>query len=121
MHIDAIRKFIADHPHVKSEHLTTSQCNRTIVKSESAGTGKPYIGKYESLKASDGKPMVALATVFVSHAWQYPFYDVVVDVMEQHAKDHPKILTGSVRHSEMGSGTLEKYCLLYHHGMTQYL
>ena len=89
MHIDAIRKFVADHPQVKSEHLTTSQCNRTIVKSESAGTGKPYIGKYESLKTSDGKPMVALATVFVSHAWQYPFYDVVVDVMEQHAKDHP--------------------------------
>ena len=89
MYIDAIRKFVADYPQAKSEHLTTSQCNHTIVKSESAGTGKPYIGKYESLKTSDGKPMVALATVFVSHAWQYPFCDVVVDVMEQHAKDHP--------------------------------
>ena len=89
MNIDAIRKFVADYPQAKSEHLATSQCNRTIVKSESADTGIPYIGKYESLKTSDGKPMVALATVFVSHAWQYPFYGVVVDVMEQHSKDHP--------------------------------
>lgn len=90
MHISAIRKFIADHSQVKTEHLTTSQCNRTIVKSESAGTGKPYIGKYEGLKDSDGRPFVATATVFVSHAWQYAFYDVVVDVMEQHAKEHPE-------------------------------
>lgn len=35
-------------------------------------------------------PYVSSATVFVSHAWRYSFYDVVVDVMEQHAKEHPE-------------------------------
>ena len=34
-------------------------------------------------------PLTAPATVFVSHAWRYNFYSVVVDVMEQFAAEHP--------------------------------
>ena len=36
-----------------------------------------------------GKPFVATATVYISHAWRYSFCEVVVDVMEGHAKDNP--------------------------------
>ena len=35
-----------------------------------------------------GNPWCA-ATVFVSHAWRYSFYDIVVDVMEQYAGEFP--------------------------------
>ena len=60
------------------------------MKPESLGTGNPYISKYLDLcDSKTGKPLVAPATVFVSHAWRYSFYDVVVDAMEQHAKEHP--------------------------------
>ena len=30
-----------------------------------------------------------MTIVFVSQAWSYSFYDVVVDAVEQHAKEHP--------------------------------
>lgn len=89
MHISAIRKFLDDHPQVRSENLTTSQCNRQIVKSESEGTGKPYINKYVGLKDKKGKPLVAPATVFISHAWRYPFAITVADCMEQHVDKEP--------------------------------
>lgn len=36
-----------------------------------------------------GAPLISSATVFVSHAWRYSFYDVVVDIMEQHAMKNP--------------------------------
>ena len=87
MHITAIRRFIKDHPRAKAEHLTTSQLNSAAVKPESFCSGNPYIPKYLDLcDSKTGKPLVAPATVFVSHAWRYSFYDVVVDAMEQHAK-----------------------------------
>ena len=90
MHISAIRKFVHNHPTVKSEHLTTSQIDRAFIISESADTGQPYIHLYADLCDDiKGVPLVAPATVFVSHAWRYAFYDIVVDVMEQHAKDNP--------------------------------
>ena len=90
MHISAIRKFIEDHPQAITDHLTTSQLNKAFVKAETEGTGHPYIEKYRTLKDADtGVPFVSTATVFVSHAWRYSFYDVVVDVMEQYAVDHP--------------------------------
>ena len=90
MHIKAIRKFLEDHPQVKSQKMTTSQINRGIVKPESLGTNEPYIHKYATISdPNTGIPYVATATVFVSHAWRYPFYDIVADVMEQHAESHP--------------------------------
>lgn len=50
----------------------------------------PYIKWYNKRKDSEtGKAFVAPATVFVSHAWKYQFYNVVVDVMEQYAEKHP--------------------------------
>ena len=38
---------------------------------------------------NSGVAFVSSATVFVSHAWRYTFYSVVVDVMEQYAAEHP--------------------------------
>ena len=89
MHIEAIRKFVQDHPEIISDQLTTSQTNRQIVKPETESIGKSYIHLYSDARTSTGRPLVSGATVFVSHAWQYAFYDVVVDVMEQYASKHP--------------------------------
>ena len=56
-----------------------------IVKPESKGTGQPYIQIYANSKdAITRKPLVSAATVFVSQAWRYSFYEVMVDVMEQY-------------------------------------
>ena len=74
MHIKAIRQFLEDHPQVESQKMTTSQTNRGIVKPESLGTNAPYIHKYATISdPNSGIPIVAPATVFVSHAWRYPF------------------------------------------------
>ena len=89
MHISAIRKFIQDHPVVREKNLTTSDINHAIVKPESLGTRKPYINLYSGQYDSAGNSLVSKATVFVSHAWRYLFYDVVANVMEQHAQDDP--------------------------------
>ena len=90
LHITAIRRFIKDHPRVISDHLTTSQINREIVKLETEGTNKPYIHKYNGERDDKtGVPLISQATVFVSHAWKYNFYEVVVSVMEQYASKHP--------------------------------
>ena len=90
LHITAIRKFIRDHPEVKSDSLTTGDINTTIVKPETAGTGSPYLYKYiNTCDEVSGVSYTAPATVFVSHAWRYNFYEVVVDVMEQFATEHP--------------------------------
>ena len=78
MHITAIWKFLNDHLLVQSEKLTTSQTNRTYIKKETAGTNKPFIAQYiGKVDAAKGVPLIAKATVFVSHAWRYPFADVV--------------------------------------------
>ena len=85
-----MRKFIRDHPAAKDEHLTTSQLNSKFVKPETEGTSKSFIHQYADLRdETTGVPLVSTATVFVSHAWRYSFYDVVVDVMEQYAKQFP--------------------------------
>lgn len=84
MHISAIRKFLTDHPEVTANNLTTSQTNKAVVKPESLGTNKPYIDKYTGQTNELGWPCVAPATVFVSHAWKYPFSSTVADVMEQY-------------------------------------
>ena len=61
-----------------------------IVKPESKGTGQPYIQIYaNSNDEATRKLMVSAVTVFVSHAWRYSFYDIVVDVMEQYAGEFP--------------------------------
>ena len=90
LHITAIRKFLNDHPKVKEDNLTTSQINSEYIKPETAGTGQAYIHQYQGIRDDiNGAPLVSSATVFVSHAWRYAFYDVVVDVMEQHVREDP--------------------------------
>lgn len=89
MHISAIRKFLADHPNVVKESLTTSGTNRAVIKPESLGTNKLYINLYKGQTGENGVPLVAPATVFVSHAWRYSFTDTIADPMEQHAAKDP--------------------------------
>ena len=90
MHINAIRAFINDHPIVIDEQLTTSGINRKIVKPETEGISKPYIDTLANTNDPQTViPYVSAATVFVSHAWKYRFYDVVVKCMEQHAVTNP--------------------------------
>ena len=60
------------------------------MKPKTKGTQQPYIEKYVGMRdPNSGVAFVSPATVFVSHAWRYAFYSVVVDVMEQHAAEHP--------------------------------
>ena len=88
--ISAIRKFVEDHPRVKTHHLTTSQVNSEFVKPETKDLYSSYLELYHgSIDDATGSPLVADATVFVSHAWKYAFYDIVVNVMEQYAQQHP--------------------------------
>lgn len=90
MHITAIRRFIEDHPKVKVDHLTTSEINSAFVKPETKHTNQSYIQLYKDAQdPTTGIPLVSTATVFVSHAWRYAFYDVVVNVMEQYASRNP--------------------------------
>ena len=57
---------------------------------ETKDTNHRYIQKYMKLEdKTTGVPLISTATVFVSHAWRYAFYDVVVDVMEQYARKFP--------------------------------
>ena len=90
MHVTAIRKFLKDPPKIEEQHLTTSEINSMFIKPETKGIGYPFITQYiNQCDALTGKPLVQPATVFISHAWRYSFYDVVVEVMEQHACEHP--------------------------------
>ena len=89
MHITAIRKFLNDHPDVTAKGWTTSDINREVVRPESKGTSKPYIDLYKTLNTAEGKPYVAPATIFISHAWRYKFAATVADVIEQHSKADP--------------------------------
>ena len=90
MHMFAIRKFLDDHQEKISKGMTTSDFNRGIVKDKTKGTNAPFIDLYkDEMDIKTGKPLVAPATVFVSHAWKYPFVEVVVDVMEQYNKRNP--------------------------------
>ena len=85
----AIRKFLNDHPDVRAKGWTTSDINREVVRPESKGTSKPYIDLYKTLNTAEGKPYVAPATIFISHAWRYKFAATVADVIEQHSKTDP--------------------------------
>ena len=90
MHINAIRNFIAEYPPIKDRHLTTSEINKEIIKTQTLGTEQPFIHKYTDISdPKTGVPYISLATVFISHAWRYKFYDVVVAVMEQYASKDP--------------------------------
>ena len=88
--IEFVRKFIADHhQHIKdfAAFTTTDVCEK-IVKPETLAEQCAYIDLFSDQRDGNGKPFIAKATVFVSHAWKYKFSDPV-DVMEQHAKDNP--------------------------------
>ena len=90
MHINAMRAFINDHPIVIDEQLTTSGINRKNFKPETEGTSKLYIDTLANTNdPQTGIPYVSAATVFVSHAWTYRFYDVVVKCMEQYTVTNP--------------------------------
>ena len=90
MHIAAIQKFLNDNEDKIQSKWTTSDFNGNIVKPQTEGTNEPYIELYKNTKdAESGKPLVAPATVVISHAWKYEFVDVVVNVMKQHAQENP--------------------------------
>lgn len=89
LHISGFAKFIEDHPKVVSDGMTTSQINRQIIKLITHGSSKPFIDSYTKLKTKSGRPLVAPATVFVSHAWKYQFVDIVMDVLLQHSQKEP--------------------------------
>ena len=92
--ISAIRKFVEDHPRVKTHHLTTSQVNSEFVKPETKDLYRSYLELYHgSIDDATGSPLVVDATVFVSHAWKYAFYDIVVNVMEQRS-NIPVLISG---------------------------
>ena len=138
MHVTAIRKFLKGPPKIEEQHLTTSEINSMFIKPETKGIGYPFITQYiNQCDALTGKPLVQPATVFISHAWRYSFYDVVVEVMEQHACEHPdayfwfdlftnitrmrwplRTLNGSKQHSDKVWGRLViKYFTFFHPGM----
>ena len=68
--------------------MTTVQVNRAVIKSETRDTNQPFINKYIGLTHSDGRPLAAPATLFVSHAWKSAFCDIV-DALEQHEAKYP--------------------------------
>ena len=89
MRINAIRHFVAEYLTVEDSGITTSGINKEIVKPKTLGTNRPYINKYIGVSdPNTGVPHTSSATVFVSHAWKYTFYEVVVAVMEQYASKH---------------------------------
>ena len=92
MHINAIKHFAAEYPTVKESGITTSGINKEIVKPKTLGTNQPYFNKYIGVRdPNTGVPYTSSATVFVSHAWKYKFYEVVVAVMEQYASKHQDV------------------------------
>ena len=55
---------------------TTNVCN-AIVKPKTLDRKCAYIELIKDVNDTDGKPFVAPATVFVSHAWKYKFSEPV--------------------------------------------
>ena len=88
MSISAFQAFVEEFKDVETKALTTTAISEQFVKAENRRMGAPYINKYIGMKDKDGKPYVATATVFVSHAWQYQFHEVVVTAMRQHADEY---------------------------------
>ena len=90
LHINAMRHFIDEHSEIKTNSLTTSEINRKIIKPKTLDKNQPFINRYiSSSDPKTGVPYTSSATVFISHAWKYAFYDVVIAVMEQYASKDP--------------------------------
>ncbi len=66
---------------------TTDICN-IIVKPETKAQHTSYIDHFHRKLDANGRPFLAPATVFVSHAWKYKFSEPV-DVMEQYEAENP--------------------------------
>ena len=85
--LEFIELFLHDHPDIAQKNLTTTQISKLIIKPETTGTNQPYINKFIGKRDPNGKLYVAPSTIFVSHAWAYPFVDVDVDAMRQYANE----------------------------------
>ena len=85
--LEFVELFLKDHPDISEKNLTTSQISKLIIKPETLGTNEPYINKFIGKRDAKGKLYVAPSTIFVSHAWAYPFVSVNLDGMRQYAKE----------------------------------
>lgn len=73
---------------VSNPSWTTRDICDNIVVPETQGRRCAYIDLLKGAVDAAGRPLVAPATVFVSHAWKYPF-DAPFSVMMEHARDNP--------------------------------
>ena len=80
-----LRDFLA---RTNPSHNTQDVCD-AIVKPETAARKCAFVDLLAGKCGADGKPFVGKATVFVSHAWAYPFR-VPCEVMLDEAKDKPE-------------------------------
>ena len=86
--LEFIRKFVADHAYFDGfQAFTTHDVSRNIVQVEAA-PGQAYKDLSRGQCDEDGVPLVADATVYVSHAWQGTFREVL-EVLEAFNAEHP--------------------------------
>ena len=77
-----LRDFLA---RTDPSHTTQNVCD-AIIKPETAARKCAFVDLLAGRCGADGRPFVGKATVFVSHAWAYPFR-VPCDVMLEEAEE----------------------------------
>ena len=72
----------------KTYTITTRQLHQLVVGPETAVSRCAYVDLLNAAVDVQGRPLVGKATVYVSHAWDVPFGDVM-EVVERHVQDNP--------------------------------
>ena len=88
--LEAVKQLLlVPHPEIKEKNLTTKDMNESIIKPATKGTKKSFTRNQVGKRDKKGRLLVQPATVFISHAWLYRFFKVIVNVFEQYEKQNP--------------------------------
>ena len=85
--LEGIKQLLLDvYPQIKVKDLTTGDMNEAIIKPATKGTKKSFTRNQVGIRGKSGRYVVQPATVFISHAWNYKFLKVIINVFEQYEK-----------------------------------
>ena len=88
--IEFLHMFLQEHQHIYGFEyaLTTRDVCERIIKPLTVNQQCAYFELYNRRRDNNGKPLIGVANVYVSHAWSCKFIEPI-DVMEEHAKENP--------------------------------
>jgi hypothetical protein len=74
--LEVLRAFCAQHAGQLDDRLSTREVVARIIKPATLGTGRSFAQLLGEACDTHGHPLVGQATIFISHAWDYPFSDL---------------------------------------------